>query len=143
MLEAGSGRPSVLEAGTLRSRPGDPLPQRLKELGDGLESLLDGYSPAAMGLEEVFSHYAHPGAAIVMAHARGVYCMLAARRGIPVISLPASSIKKTITGNGRAGKEQVAGMVRHLLGIAELPGPADVGDALAIALAAIEHDRGR
>ena len=132
----------LLEAGTVRSRSRDPLPKRLSELGEGLDSVLEAFSPDVMGMEDIFSHYAHPSAAIAMAHARGVYCFLAARRGIPLVTISASMVKKLVTGNGRASKEQVSGMVRHLLGLGEIPGPADVGDSLAVALATIEMERG-
>lgn len=137
MLCIDRGCARLLEAGTIRSKASDPLPRRLAELGEGLASVLDTFSPSVMGLEEVFSHYAHPAAAIAMAHARGVYCYEAARRSVKVLSIPASVIKKLVTGNGRASKEQVAGMVKHLLDLEELPGPADLGDALAVALAAV------
>lgn len=142
MLCLENGRARLIEAGTLRSRSSDPLPKRLDELGGGLDQILESFSPDVMGMEDIFSHYAHPSAAIVMAHARGVYCYLAARRGIRVIALPSTMVKKLVTGNGRAPKEQVAGMVKHLLGLREMPGPSDLSDALAVALAAIESDRG-
>lgn len=130
-----------MEAGTVRSRSSDPLPKRLGELGDGLDSILESFAPDVMGMEDIFSHYAHPAAAIAMAHARGVFCFLAAGRGIPLVTIAPSMVKKLVTGNGRASKEQVSGMVKHLLGLREIPKPADVGDSLAVALATIEMDR--
>ncbi len=139
LIEARGGKPVLLEAGTIRTRRTAPLPDRLKELHDGLLAVIDGFGPAMMGLEEIFSHYAHPATAIAMGHARGVLCLAAAERGVPVTALPATLVKKLVTGNGRAGKEQVAGMVRHLLGIREEVRPADVTDALAMAIALMEH----
>lgn len=131
----------LLDAGTIRSKAADPLPERLAELHRGLIEVIVSHRPEVMGMEEIFSHYKHPSTAITMAHARGVLCLAAALSGIRVVSLSASRVKKLVTGNGRASKEQVNGMVRHLLGIREPISPADVTDALAIAIASYESER--
>ena len=68
-------------------------------------------------------------------------CLAAFHRDIRVVPLPATRIKKLITGNGRASKEQVSGMVRHILGISDEIRPDDVTDAIAAAIAAYESDR--
>ena len=132
VLRFTSGSIELLDGGTIRSKPGDPLPVRLDELYCGLIEVLEKYRPVAMGLEKIYAHYKHPATAIKMAHARGVLCLAATRQQVPVISLPATRIKKLVTGNGRAGKEQVSGMVRHLLGLTVEIKPDDVTDALAI-----------
>jgi crossover junction endodeoxyribonuclease RuvC len=69
-----------------------------------------------------------------MAHARGVILLAAAQQGLPVVSYAASRIKKTVTGSGRASKEQVQKAVQTELGLAAVPEPPDVADALAAAL---------
>ena len=135
------GGMELLEAGVIRSSAKEPLHMRLNELYSRLSEVMIEFSPKAMGLEEVFSHYRHPATAIKMAHARGVLCLACARNDVRLVSLPASVIKKLVTGNGRASKEQVSGMVRHLLGISEPISPDDVSDALAIAIAAYESER--
>ncbi len=135
MIETSAGGLHLLEAGTIRSSAGAELPARLLELYEGLLSVIDSHRPSLMGMEEVYSHYAHPATAIVMSHARGVLCLAAAKSGMRVVPLPATVVKKLVTGNGRAGKEQMAGMVRHLLGIRGEVRPHDVTDALAVAIA--------
>jgi crossover junction endodeoxyribonuclease RuvC len=119
VIEARGGRPFLLEAGTIRSRRNAPLPDRLREIYDGLLAVIDGFNPSMMGMEEIYSHYAHPATAITMGHARGVLCLAAANRGVALTDLPATMVKKLVTGNGRASKEQVGGMVCHILGIKE------------------------
>ena len=94
-----------------------------------------------MGLEKIYSHYRHPTTAIIMGHARGVLCLAAGLSGIRVKSMPASRVKKAVTGNGRASKIQVNGMVRRILGIKEELKPVDVSDALAVALALYEEEK--
>jgi crossover junction endodeoxyribonuclease RuvC len=95
---------------------------------------MDQFRPAMVVVEQLYAHYDHPRTAILMAHARGVIFLAAAQRGLPVVSYNATRIKKTITGNGRASKDQVQRTVQRELGLARLPEPSDVADALAAAL---------
>ena len=69
-----------------------------------------------------------------MAHARGCFFLAGAQRGLPVLSYPPARVKKTITGHGRATKEQMQNAIMRELGLAKLPEPHDVSDALAVAL---------
>jgi crossover junction endodeoxyribonuclease RuvC len=68
------------------------------------------------------------------AQASGVVALLAARAGLTVVFHTPSEVKAAVTGEGRAGKEQVTNMVTRLLGLAEAPRPADAADALALAI---------
>jgi crossover junction endodeoxyribonuclease RuvC len=103
-------------------------------LHKSLLEVLDLYPPQVMAVEQLYSHYAHPRTSILMGHARGVILLAAAEREVPVISYNATRIKKTITGNGRASKEQVQRTMQRELGLAKCPEPPDVADALAVAL---------
>jgi crossover junction endodeoxyribonuclease RuvC len=69
-----------------------------------------------------------------MGHARGVICLACGVNNVKLVNYPATRIKKAITGNGRAGKHQVQKMVKDLLGLNTAPEPADVSDALAMAI---------
>ena len=141
VLEQDPGGLRLLDAGVIRSTAKLPLPERLFELYSGLIEILDSFHPVVMGLEKIYSHYKHPATAIIMAHARGVMCLAAHQKGVSVQALPATRIKKLVTGNGRASKEQVNGMVKHLLGIAGEVKPLDISDALAAAIAVLEMNR--
>jgi crossover junction endodeoxyribonuclease RuvC len=141
VISVGGGRLQLLDAGVIRAPRTSPLESRLLELHEGIASVLAAFRPLRMGLEEIYSHYAHPATAIIMAHARGVLCLAAAESGVAVTALPATLIKRLVTGNGRAGKQQVGGMVAHLLGLKNIPGPADVSDALAAAIAVAESEK--
>jgi crossover junction endodeoxyribonuclease RuvC len=96
--------------------------------------VLEQFDPQVMVVEQLYAHYQHPGTAILMAHARGVIFLSAGQRGVPVVSYNATRIKKSITGNGRAPKDQVQRTMQRELGLTSLPEPADVADALAVAL---------
>lgn len=137
VLEPADSGPRVCEAGVIRSADGrDPadMARRVKALYDGVCEVLDQWRPGVMVVEQLYAHYEHPRTAILMAHARGMYFLAGAQRGIPVLSYAASKVKKLITGSGRAGKEQVQHAIARELGLKKLPEPHDVADALAIAL---------
>lgn len=128
--------PAIVEAGTFRTDTSAPLPDRLAQLHDDLTALLAELKPDAMAIEQLYSHYAHPQTSVVMGHARGVLLLAAAEAHLPVRSLAATRIKKSLTGNGHATKAQMQRAIQSLCGLAELPEPPDVADALAVALCA-------
>ena len=110
------------------------MEERLRNLFDGIDEVMEQFHPTVMVVEQLYSHYNHPRTAILMAHARGVLFLAAGQRGIPVISYNATQIKKTVTGSGRAAKDQVQRTIQREFGLAKLPEPSDVADALAAAL---------
>ncbi|GIW97230.1 MAG: crossover junction endodeoxyribonuclease RuvC [Pirellulaceae bacterium] len=126
--------PQVLDAGIIRCRRDLPLEQRLQELYEGVLELVSEHQPDCLAVEQLYTHYSRPTTAILMGHARGVILLTAARNRIPVHSYAATQIKKMLTGNGRASKSQMQFAVQYQLGLPRLPEPADVADALAIAL---------
>ena len=135
VLEAGAMRPVVCEAGVIR--PGTTKPDmasRVLAIYDGVIEVIEQFSPEAVAVEQLYAHYKHPRTAILMGHARGVIFLAAAQRQVPVVSYNATRIKKTITGSGRASKEQVQRTIQRELGLAKVPDPPDVADALAVAL---------
>lgn len=141
IISASGNTLRLVDAGTIRTRSTDPLTPRLTELYNGIADVIQRYGPEVMGLEKVYSHYRHPTTAIIMGHARGVLCLAAGLQGIRVESLPASRVKKAVTGNGRASKIQVNGMIRRIFGIRDELRPVDVSDALAVAVALYEVER--
>jgi crossover junction endodeoxyribonuclease RuvC len=137
VLEPRLGSPRICEAGVIRGAEGresTDMAQRLKHLYDGIVEVLDQFQPGVVVVEQLFAHYEHPRTAILMAHARGVLFLAAGQRDLPVVSYNATRIKKTITGNGRASKEQMQHTIQRELSLAKLPEPPDVADALAAAL---------
>ena len=133
-LAAGVGAPRLVEAGVVRTRPADGLPDRLAEIRSGLAAVIDEFKPDAVAVEELYSHYAHPRTAILMGHARGVAVLAAAEAHVPVVSYSATHIKKSLVGSGHASKEQVQRAVQSLFNLRQVPHPPDVADALAVAL---------
>lgn len=136
VLERGGPRPRLCEAGVVR--PADDgassLPQRIRSIHAGVVEVIGQYQPSVVVVEQLYAHYAHPRTAILMGHARGAILLAAAQHDVPVVSYAATRIKKTITGSGRASKEQMQRTIQRELGLTRLPEPADVADALAVAL---------
>src|SRR5205085_7790582 len=135
VLESSSQRPLVREAGVIRTSDAKSgLASRVQSVYNGIVEIIEQFTPEAVAVEQLYAHYKHPRTAILMAHARGVIFLAAAQRGLPVVSYNATRVKKTITGSGRASKEQVQRTIQRELGLAQLPEPPDVADALAVAL---------
>jgi len=143
LSDDGPAEAGLVEAGVIRLTRGRPLPDRLVELEQGLEMIIVTHRPTTLACEELYAHYRHPRTAILMAHARGVILALAARRGLAVVSVAATNVKKLLTGSGRAGKRQVQRAIMATLGLPVLPEPADVADAIAIGLCGLRLRRVR
>ena len=123
------------EGGIIQGGPSSiPIEQRLVTLYDGIQEVVAEYSPDALALEEIYSHYAYPNTAILMGHARGVVCLAAAQNGIPVFNYASTKVKNSLAGSGRASKVQVQRAIQARLNLSQVPEPNDVADALAMAL---------
>ncbi len=133
-LQTGSNEEKLLEAGVCRTSSRSPIEEKLHQIAGDTRSLLKKFSPDIVAVEELYSHYAHPKTAILMGHARGVILQCCAEAQVEVKSFSATRIKKSITGNGRASKQQMQRAVQSLLSLPAIPEPDDVADAIAAAL---------
>ena len=133
-IVSGDPHPHIVDGGVLRARADDEFPQRLQTLFDGLTEVLDEHSPEVMVIEDLFSTYAHPRSALLMAHARGVLMLAAQRSIVPVHSFTPNEVKQVVAGNGHATKSAVQQAVKSRLRLSAPPNPPDVADALAIAI---------
>jgi len=124
----------LIEAGVFQTDPALPMEARLNQIAKDTESLLKKLSPEVVAVEQLYSHYDHPTTAILMGHARGVILQKCAQARLEVKSFSATRIKKSLTGNGRASKEQVQRTIQTLLSLRQMPEPDDVADAIAAAL---------
>jgi crossover junction endodeoxyribonuclease RuvC len=134
VIEKRQGRLALIEAGMVRGTARGDLAARLHEIHDGIRDVITAFQPAVLAIEELYSHYERPRTAILMGHARGVICLAATQAGIPVRSYPSTQVKRMLTGNGRAPKNQMQRAICHEFGLATPPEPPDVADAMAIAL---------
>lgn len=129
----------VTDAGTIKAQTDLPLDQRLLQIYHDINAILTEHDIDIMAIEQLYAHYKHPRTAILMGHARGVFLLAAAQHNLPVADFAATRIKKSLTGSGRASKEQMQKAVKMQLELPQLPQPADVADALAIAMCCINE----
>ena len=117
----------------VRSPADAPVERRLLAVGAVVEEWIARHRPDVVAIERVFSQH-NVRTVMGTAQASGVVALLAARAGLPVAFHTPSEVKAAVTGEGRAGKEQVTAMVTRLLALADAPRPADAADALALAI---------
>lgn len=134
VVELHARRPRLVEAGMIRGTARGDLPARLREIFEGVSDVIATFRPAAMAIEELYSHYERPRTAILMGHARGAICLAAALADVPMHSYASTQVKRLLTGNGRAPKTQMQQAICREFGLAAPPEPPDVADAMAIAL---------
>jgi len=136
--------PRLVEAGLIRLPSKSSVASRLVQLHDDLAELMAEHEPSVVSVEEVFVNAKFARTAVTMAHARGVVLLCAQRAGARLVELAPATIKKAIAGNGQATKLQMQRAVAAQCGLATPPKPADVADAIAIALcASLRGGRGR
>ena len=136
VIETRASQFKLLEAGIIKSSSRQALERKLSHIYKGICDIIREYKPANLILEKLYSHYRHQMTGIAMAHARGVIALCAGEfSGTGLIHYPAKRVKLALTGNGNASKMQVQHTVQGILNLKRLPTPADVGDALALAIA--------
>lgn len=137
VVEFSAGKsPKMIDGGVISTPPHTPLPERLKEIYEGLTEIIKATKPDAVSIEKLF-FARNITTAISVAEARGVVILTAAQNDLPIHEYTPLQIKQTMTGYGRAEKKQVQEMVKIHLNLAQIPKPDDAADALA---AAITHN---
>jgi crossover junction endodeoxyribonuclease RuvC len=139
IVERERGRYRLVASGAIRNATTVPLAQRLLVIHRELEQVIATWAPEVMAVEAIFRHKSSESA-LRLGHARGVPLLAAAEAGLPVFEYNSAHIKKAVTGFGGAQKTQVARMVSLLLG-ETIDAPADVTDALAVAITHHAHSR--
>lgn len=128
----------ALDFGAIETAPDRDRPGRLLAIAARLQALLARYRPGAVAVESLFVNR-NVRTGMHVGEVRGVVLLTVARSGLAVYEYTPSQVKRAVTGQGAAGKEQVAYMVRLLLGLPAAPAPADAADALAVAICCV-HD---
>jgi crossover junction endodeoxyribonuclease RuvC len=134
VIELGQSRKvKMISVDTFQTAAGSELVDRIGYIGSQLEQLILSSKPNAIAIERVFSQQ-NLRSVMGVAQISGVVLMLAHKHGIPVFMHTPSEVKAAVTGSGRANKAQVGLMVSKILGLKEIPKPADAADSLAIAI---------
>lgn len=131
-----------VDFGYFATSPKDPVTNRVGVIANQLEELVLQHKPNLIALERVFAQ-ANLRSVMGVAQISGALMAIAHRYQIPLEFFTPSEVKLAVTGSGRADKAQVGLMVTKVLGLAEIPKPADVADALAVAICASKRAAGQ
>ena len=133
MLDANNGKTRALYFGTIRNAKSLRSSACLVAIREQLDQLIREHAPDCCALESVIYVQSHK-TAILLGAARGAAILAAAEKGLPIFEYAPTRINQATVGRGGAAKNQVAFMVRAILGLTETP-DSDSADALAIGLA--------
>ena len=132
VIDEVAGELRYVECGVVTAPPARAMEARLGEIARGLREVIAELEPEVVAVEAVFTHH-NPRTALALAQARGMALAVIGLAKLSVASYPPATVKKAVSGSGRADKEQVARMVQSLIGLHSLP-RADATDALAVAI---------
>lgn len=133
VINSQNGRHKAIAYGVVETSKADRLPDRLRQIADGVKQLIELYKPDAIAVEELFFQ-SNQKTAILVAEARGVLLYIAECSGSKLYEYTPLQIKQAMTGYGRAEKQQIQQMVKTFLGLPSIPKPDDAADALAVAI---------
>lgn len=128
---------SFVTCGVIKSTTTLPMAQRLKEIHQGICSVIADYEPQHAAIENVFVAK-NPSSALKLGQARGVLLLAASLYNIPIDEFSAKAVKQAVVGYGQAGKEQIQQAVRALLKLSATPS-IDAADGLAVAMCCANH----
>jgi crossover junction endodeoxyribonuclease RuvC len=123
---------TLVDAGVIRLDPDDDHPDRLKQIYDRLTALIGEHDPDTFSIEmPVYGK--NPQSMLKLGRAQAAAMMAGLNAGLPIAQYTPKEIKKSVTGNGNASKDQVRFMIKSILSLDEAP-THDAADALATAL---------
>jgi crossover junction endodeoxyribonuclease RuvC len=137
IVESDGVRLSYVGSGLLTSSADHDLAYRLRELFEGIASIIASYKPHEAAVEETFVNE-NARATLKLGQARGMALLAPAMGGLTVAEYPPNLVKKSVVGAGHAEKHQIVAMVALLLPRAQCKS-ADEADALAIAICHANH----
>lgn len=129
-----------LTCGFIKTHQGEKKPVRLALIYDHLLEICRDYQPTILSVEKVFFSR-NAKSALEVGEVRGIVLLLGRQEGLEIFEYTPLEVKQTVTGYGNADKLQVRKMVQLLLNLQKIPGPADVSDALALALCCTQRER--
>ena len=131
----------ALDFGHFTSAPDQDPRDRVGSISEHLERIIVSHKPRLIAIERVFAQ-ANLRSVMGVAQISGALMALAHKHDIPLEFFTPSEVKLAVTGHGRADKAQVADMVKRTLSLEDIPKPADVADALAVAICASKRASG-
>jgi crossover junction endodeoxyribonuclease RuvC len=124
---------SVLGLGVIKLDKYEEHADRLKKIFERTVSIIEEYKPDELAIEAPFFGK-NVQSMLKLGRAQGVAIAAALSKNIPITEYSPKKIKMSVTGNGNASKEQVAAMLKQILGIEKEQAYLDATDALGAAL---------
>ncbi|WP_026905235.1 crossover junction endodeoxyribonuclease RuvC [Pedobacter glucosidilyticus] len=124
---------SLINLGIIKLDHLDDHPLKLQRIFERTSSLIEQYQPDCMALEAPF-YGKNIQVMLKLGRAQGVAMAAGLAKNLPIFEYSPKKVKQSITGNGNAGKEQVAAMLQQLLAFKETPEFLDATDGLAVAV---------
>ncbi len=131
--EAVSGEAKLIRYGAIVTPAGEPMPERLNTIYQGVTALIRADAPESMAVEQLFFGR-NVTTALTVGQARGVVLLAAAQTGLAIYEYKPSEVKQALVGYGNADKKQIQEMLRLMLHLEEIPRPDDAADAVAVAV---------
>lgn len=128
-----NGNTRALDYGVVITPKEESLPVRLAMLEEGVNKILETFSPEEVAMEELF-FTKNITTGIAVAQARGVTLLACVKKCGRLFEYTPMQIKQALTGYGRADKRQMQQVVASVLRLKSIPRPDDAADALAVAL---------
>lgn len=125
-------KPRLVEAGLIKIKSRN-LQEQILELVEGIDIILKQHTIDQVAIENMFFAF-NPKTVIKLAQFRGALSLKILLEIGNFSEYTPLQVKKAVTGNGKSTKEQVAFMVKKLLGIKQEIKPLDITDAIAVAL---------
>lgn len=138
VVEEKNGVLNRVTSGCIRTGKELPAPARLKMLYDEISELINIYAPAALVVEKLFFNR-NTATALQVGEARGLVLLMGGQRELDVFEYTPLQVKQSMTGYGRASKDQVRKLVCLLLNYNGTFANDDEADAVAIALCHFQH----
>jgi crossover junction endodeoxyribonuclease RuvC len=131
-LSENVNKPKLVEAGLIKMKS-RILQEQIMELVEGIDIILKNNKIDEVAIEDMFFAF-NPKSVIKLAQFRGAMSLKILQELGNFSEYTPLQVKKAVVGNGKATKEQVAFMVKRLLGIKQEIKPLDITDAIAVAL---------
>ncbi len=128
--------PIPVDFGAILTDKGLSVSQRLNEIYNDLNELIEKYNPEFCGIETLL-FYNNAKTAIIVGESRGVVLLALEKQGIPIREFTPLQVKDAVTGYGKADKRQVQENVKRMCKLESIPQPDDAADAIAVAIATI------
>ena len=137
VIEQSGFNVAYVSCGVIKTTSDFILPDRLKEIYDGICEVIETYQPHYAAIENVFVAK-NPNSALKLGQARGVLMLAIRQYQVELHEYSAKTVKQAVVGYGQADKYQIQQAVRALLKLSATPSQ-DAADALSVAMCCSNH----